>query len=173
MSQIFRTPPTKPRTHPIQIMKKQFALCLTVACALLLSSCSSGFVRCGTFGPGQAEQYMPITGLPGQCTFQRNIVLDPGCRTGQPNIYSRSRVISRPAPRPQYGCYPQQGWQQPPPMFGYPLMQPHPPRYPNHAGVINGSINQPRWCPPVGRPLHPEPLVYNPYSGRWEPRRCR
>lgn len=145
---------------------KYLALCLTVASALFLSSCASpdGFIRCGTFGPGQPEQYQRITGLPGQHTFHRSVVIDPGCRTGQPGIFSQSGIIRYPVPM-QHGCYPQQGWQQTPSM-----MPPHLPQYPNRAGVINDCINQPRWCPPMG---HPEPMVYNPYTRCWEPRRCR
>ncbi|MDQ5911941.1 MAG: hypothetical protein QG568_154 [Patescibacteria group bacterium] len=140
---------------------KYLALCLTVACALLSSCASDGFIRCGTFGPGQPEHYRPITGLPGQHTFQRNIVLDPGCRTGHPGIYSQSRVIRHPVPV-QHGCYPQRGWQQPSPMFGFPLQHRQ-----NWAGP--GQAN---FCPPMGRPLPPEPLFFNFFTGRWE-RRCR
>jgi hypothetical protein len=140
---------------------KYLALCLTVASALFLSSCTSpdGFIRCGTFGPGQLEQYRPITGLPGQYTFHRSVVIDPGCRTGHPGIFSQSGIIRYPVPM-QHGCYPQQGWLQPPPMFGFPQRQ-------NWAGP--GQAN---FCPPVRLPLPPEPLFYNSFTGRWE-RRCR
>lgn len=160
VSQIFSQPKqpkaqTETRkTQTQQLLMKTKIVSFVVAMFALLTLSSCVPIRVGTFGPGQTQQYRPITGLPGQVMLARGGIVAGGCGPNSP--YVRGGIQTYRVP---------QGWGQVNPYSncGYNRGPYGPPMYPNRAGCLPSGRRQANWCPP----FVPQPACYNGRTMRW------